>query len=215
MNMDELYLKSVLTTKIHVSINLIGKNLHEILKEKLTSQISNNCISEGYVSPQNINLISISAGTIESDNVVYVVVYECMICHPVEGMQFIANIKTITVAGIHAYIIDENGNIPITAFVSRDHNNINENFHSVKEDDLIIIKLIGIRYEIRDPTISVISTFMSIYEKRINENENENGNENGNGNEEEEENEDEGENEGKDEDEGENEDENDVMNIEV
>ena len=28
------------------------------------------------------------------------------------------HIKTITVAGIHAYIIDEDGNIPITAFVS-------------------------------------------------------------------------------------------------
>ena len=167
MNNDHLYLKSLLTTKVFIKITFIGKNLQDILKEKLSSKIANKCISEGYVSSNNIQIISSSAGTIRSDYIMYEVLFECMICHPVEGMEFIAKIKTITKAGIHARIIDKDGNIPITVFVSRDHNVQNDNFHNVKDEEFIIVKVIGIRYEINDSNICAIATFISSYQKEL------------------------------------------------
>ena len=164
--MNELYVKSLLTTKIFIKINLVGKNLQDTLKELLYAKVSNKCIAEGYVSPNNIKIITTSAGIISSDYIVYEVLYECMICHPVEGMQFIANVKSVTKAGIHARIHDNDDNIPIMAFVSRDHNNMDENFYEVKDQDVIVIKIIGIRYEVNDEKICAISLFISQYQNQ-------------------------------------------------
>ena len=164
--MNELYVKSLLTTKIFIPSNCIGKNIQDLIKEKLNEKIANKCISEGYVSPNNIKIISTSAGVLYPYTIVYEVLYECMICHPIEGMQFVANVKTITGAGIHARIIDDDGNIPITVFISRDHNNLNENFHNVCDQDFVVVKIIGIRYEINDATICALSTYVSMYDER-------------------------------------------------
>lgn len=156
-----VYIQSVLNIKIFVNITEIGKNIKQTLEDKLIRQISNKCIAEGYVSPKNIKIIQFSSGTLVRDCISYSVVYECNIAHPVEGMLIIAKTKTITKAGIHAQVIDTDGNIPITVFVARDHNLSNSLFHDVKENELITVKVIGIRYELNDPYICVIANIFS------------------------------------------------------
>lgn len=156
-----VYIQSVLNTKIYLDITEIGKNIKQTLEDKLIDQISNRCIPEGYVSPKNIKIIQFSSGTLVRNSISYCVVYECNIAHPVEGMLIVAKTKTITKAGIHAQVIDTDGNIPITVFVARDHNLANSLFHDVKENELITVKVIGIRYELNDPYICVIANMFS------------------------------------------------------
>lgn len=157
-----VYLKSLLKTKIYLDITEVGKNLKQTLESKLIQNISNKCIPEGYVSPKNIQIVQFSSGTITSNKVLYHVVYECNISHPVEGMLLNAKTKTITKAGIHAQVIDSDGNIPITVFVARDHNISNSMFHNVKENENITVKVIGIRYELNDPYICVIANIYNL-----------------------------------------------------
>lgn len=152
-----VYLKSLLKTRIYLDITEIGKNLKQTLERKLIQCISNKCIPEGYVSPKDIKIIQYSSGTITANQVMYHVAYECLIAHPVEGMLINAKTKTITKAGIHAQVIDSDGNIPITVFIARDHNFSNSMFHNVKDNDMITVKVIGIRYELNDPYICVIA----------------------------------------------------------
>jgi DNA-directed RNA polymerase subunit E'/Rpb7 len=159
-----VYIQSVLNTRIFLDITEIGKNIKQTLEDKLVSRIANRCIPEGYVSPNNIKIIQFSSGTIIRNSISYFVVFECNISHPVEGMLITAKTKTITKAGIHAQVIDTDGNIPITVFVARDHNISNTLFHSVKENDLITVKVIGIRYELNDPYICVIANMFSVNE---------------------------------------------------
>jgi DNA-directed RNA polymerase subunit E'/Rpb7 len=159
-----VYIQSVLNTRIFLDITEIGKNIKQTLEDKLISSISNRCIPEGYVSPKNIKVIQFSSGTIIRNSISYFVVYECNISHPVEGMLLTAKTKTITKAGIHAQVIDSDGNVPITVFVARDHNISNSLFHSVKEKDLITVKVIGIRYELNDPYVCVIANMFSLNE---------------------------------------------------
>jgi DNA-directed RNA polymerase subunit E'/Rpb7 len=159
-----VYIQSVLNTRIFLDITEIGKNIKQTLEDKLISKIANRCIPEGYVSPNNIKIIQFSSGTIIRNSISYFVVYECNISHPVEGMLITAKTKTITKAGIHAQVIDNEGNIPITVFVARDHNISNTLFHSVKENDLITVKVIGIRYELNDPYVCVIANMFSVNE---------------------------------------------------
>ena len=111
-------------------------------------------------------VVAYSSGTLVRNSIVYHVAYECNIAHPVEGMLISAKTKTITKAGIHAQVIDTDGNIPIIVFVARDHNMSNSIFHAVKEDQVITVKVIGIRYELNDPHVCVIANVFSVSEPK-------------------------------------------------
>ena len=152
-----VYIKSQLTRKIVLPITEIGKNVKQNLEKKLMSQIEGRCIPEGFIQPNSVRIISYSSGNILSDIIEFHVVYECMISHPVEGMLIEAECKTITKAGIHAQVIDEHGNMPITVFVARDHHPVDRKFNEVKEGDKITTKVIGVRFELNDPYICVIA----------------------------------------------------------
>mgnify|MGYP007000347125 len=56
---------------------------------------------------------------------------------------------------------------PLIIFIARDHHYKNpELFSSIKESDEIIVKIIGQRFELNDPAISVIAELID-FEKKI------------------------------------------------
>jgi len=152
-----VYIKSQLTRKIVLPITEIGRNVKQNLEKKLVSQTEGRCIPEGFIQPNSVKIISYSSGNVLSDLIEFHVVYECMISHPVEGMLIEAEAKTITKAGIHAQVVDEDGNMPITVFVAKDHHPVDRRFAEVKENNKITVKVIGVRFELNDPYISVIA----------------------------------------------------------
>ena len=152
-----VYIKSALEMKVVLSINEIGKNVKQNLERKIVSQIEGKCIADGFVQPGSVRIINYSSGNVLSDLIEFHAVYECMISHPVEGMLIEAKCKTITKAGIHAQVIDEDGNMPVTVFVARDHHQMDQAFNSVAEDAKITVRVIGTRYELNDPYICVIA----------------------------------------------------------
>jgi DNA-directed RNA polymerase subunit E'/Rpb7 len=159
-----VYLRSLLTTKITLHVTEIGKQLIENLHKKLILKVSGKCIEEGFCSSNNIKIIQHSAGSVFSENITYHVSYECNICFPTEGQTIIGKVKSSTKAGLHCQVVDLDGTIPITAFVARDHNFNNVIFHEAKENDIVILNVIGIRFELNDPFICVIANIVSIEE---------------------------------------------------
>ena len=86
--------------------------------------------------------------------------FECLICHPVENMKIKCIVKNVTRAGIRAVYYKEEEN-PIIMFIARENNLKNEEFNKVKENDIIITKVIGIRYKLNDEHISIIGELSS------------------------------------------------------
>lgn len=156
-----IYIKSTLTTKLSLHITEVGKNTKKNLEDTLKKRISNKCIIEGFVSPNSIKIVTYSSGSVNSDNIDFHIVYDCFVANPVEGMLIECVAKTITKAGIHAQVIDQDGNIPITVFVARDHHHIDSYFQSIKETHPITVKVIGSRYELYDPFICVIAELVN------------------------------------------------------
>lgn len=152
-----IYNKNILTRKIHMNINEIGANLHENLEKKLVSMLEEKCSSEGFIKKNSIRLITYSSGTIGHKNIEFNTSFECLICKPVEGM-IVSNcvVKNNTKAGIRAELKDETHS-PLIIFVSRDHNYKNETFSKLNENDIIRVKIIGIRYELNDTSICAIA----------------------------------------------------------
>jgi hypothetical protein len=91
------------------------------------------------------------------------VVFECLICNPVEGQIVECTTKSITKAGIHAEVMTDRKFIPMKIFVARDHNYANRMFGDVKEDETISVRIIGKRFELNDPYIVAIASLMDAW----------------------------------------------------
>lgn len=154
-----VYIRSVLNQKVSLLITEIGQNVRQILEQKLVQANENKCIREGFIKPGSVSIISYSSGLVNAEWIVFETVFECMICHPVEGMLIECVVKTITKAGIHAEVVDGKA-VPVVVFVAKDHHNMNKLFNTVVENQKILVKVIGSRFELNDPHVSVIAQLL-------------------------------------------------------
>jgi len=155
-----VYLKSLLERKVCLNITEIGKNVKSNLEKKLEYLMGGKCVNEGYIRPNSIKIMNYSSGNVNSNVIEFNVVIECMVCLPVEGMEVDCVCKTITKAGIHAQVIDDEKNIPITIFIARDHHYLVNKFSEIKEGEKILSRVIGIRYELDDDFICAIGKLL-------------------------------------------------------
>ena len=154
-----IYMKNVITRKIHLPFTSIGENIKENIEEFLSLQIEGKCIDEGYIRPNSIKIVSYSAGVVIGNNVIFDILFECLVCRPVEGMRFRAIVKNVTKAGIRAEINEIKS--PVVVFIARDHHYKSKEFAMLKEGDDINVRVIGIRYELNDEYISIIGELVA------------------------------------------------------
>ena len=149
-----LYSKALLNRKISISFNFLGKNIKENLEKIVKKESEGKCIKEGYIKKDSTNIISYSSGLLKENLIYFDVVFECLICNPVEGMNIKCKSKNITQAGIRAVSLDDPS--PVVIYISRDHHINNNYFNNVKEDEEINIRVIGQRFELNDKEISIV-----------------------------------------------------------
>tara|TARA_B110000003_G_C16453961_1_gene459059 strand:+ start:101 stop:694 length:594 start_codon:yes stop_codon:yes gene_type:complete len=157
-----IYMKNAIARKVHLPFNVIGENLKENIEKTLQTEIEGRCIDEGYIRPNSIVIVSYSAGVVSGNLVVFNVLFECLVCRPVEGMRFRAVVKNVTKAGIRAEINEAKS--PVVVFIARDHHYKSAQFSKLNEGDDINVRVIGIRYELNDEYISIIG---ELVEKKI------------------------------------------------
>ena len=151
-----VYIASVLTKKVILSINEIGTHLKQNLERTVSRNMEGRCIKEGFIKKGSVKIVRYSCGTVNGDKVEFQTVFECMISHPVEGMLVECNVKTITKAGVHAEVVDDDGTVPIVVFITRDHHFKDRQFANVQENMKLLVKVVGVRFELNDPHICVI-----------------------------------------------------------
>jgi DNA-directed RNA polymerase subunit E'/Rpb7 len=152
-----VYVTELLTMKVFLSITEIGQTLKNNLERWISKNTEGRCIPEGFIKPKSVKVLKYSSGNVNGDKVEFQTVFECMVCHPVEGMLIECNVKTVTKAGVHAEVNDESGVVPIVVFVARDHHFTNKKFADIKENDKITVRVVGVRFELNDPYICVIA----------------------------------------------------------
>jgi DNA-directed RNA polymerase subunit E'/Rpb7 len=156
----------MISMKIHLKMSEVGDSTKQNLERKIVQRTGGKCISEGYVRPNSVSLITYSSGVIKMNMIEFQVVFECLICNPVEGMIVECSTRTITKAGIHAEVVDDKGFLPMKIFVARDHNYNNRMFGTIKENMNIKVRIIGKRYELNDPYIVAIASLDDLSKDR-------------------------------------------------
>ena len=161
-----IYISSIITRTISLSIQFIGNNLKETLEKDIKFNIEGKCIVEGYVKPGSARIISYSSGTISGSYVDFETVVECLICNPVEGMLIDCIAKNITESsGIRAETNDEPS--PVVIYIARDHYYKENIFKNVKVNQAIKVRVIGQRFELNDSYISIIAEIVDIKKKKL------------------------------------------------
>jgi len=155
-----IYSRMLVTRNIMLPINMIGKNIKQTLETSISSNYEGKCVAEGFIKKNSSKIVTYSSGTVERGYYVsFVVVFECDVCFPVEGMLIPCIAKNITKAGIRgisAYEIPS----PIDVFLARDHHYMSNDFNEIKEGDNFNVRVIGQRFELNDKQISVIAEFV-------------------------------------------------------
>ena len=149
-----VYMNSLLSRKINVPFKKVGKNIKELLQNKIKRDIEGKCTIEGFIKPDSTRVLTYSSGVLFEDVIEFDVAFECLVCCPVEGMKIKCIIKNKTQAGIRAVINEDVS--PVVIYITRDHHYNNKYFSSVEEGDDITVKVIGQRYELNDEQVSVI-----------------------------------------------------------
>ena len=156
-----VYIRSILQMKIALSITEIGRNVTQNLENMIRMKTEGKCIAEGFIRPNSVRVLTYSSGLIKDDHVEFCTTYECMVCYPVKDMMVSCTVSEVTKAGIHAYVKDvDSDNVPITVFVARDHHSTSKYFNSIKENALIEARIIGVRFELNDPSITTIAAIV-------------------------------------------------------
>lgn len=150
-----IYIQSMLTRKITIPMAQIGGNIPTLLKEVL-EKLEGKCITEGYLKNNTIKIQNYSCGTIKGNMIEIQVVFECDLANPVSGQELKCIVESVTKAGLKCKL--DTSESPFIIFIARDHHYLNASFADIKEGDNITAKVIGQRFEINDPKISVIAT---------------------------------------------------------
>lgn len=156
---SDIYMKNVLNRSIQIPFESVGENIKENLLLHLQNTLEGKCSKEGYIKNDSINILVYSSGIVESSYIIFNVIFECLICKPVEGMNISCKVLNNTKAGIRAEY-SKGDKSPIVIFVARDHNYKNAEFSNIEINDSIIIKVLGIRFELNDVNISVLGEFV-------------------------------------------------------
>lgn len=155
LNTETLFSKSLTTTNIALDFNNVGKNIKKTLEDYLKYNFEGKCLDQGYIKPDSCQIVNYSCGTIfDGKKVLFNVVYECLACHPVEGMYIECIVKNITKAGLKC----ESKNYvpsPLLIHLAKEHNRKNKHFSKIKIGDTITARIISARFELNDIYVSV------------------------------------------------------------
>lgn len=151
-----IYNTILVTHRIPIPIIHIGDNIKQTLEKTVAFETEGKCIVEGYVKPQSCSVVSYSCGELSGSDAMFIVIVQCDVCCPVEGMHISCVAKNITEsAGIKAKTEDSPS--PVVIYLARDHHFKNTEFSKIKVGDKINVRVIGQRYELNDEYISVIA----------------------------------------------------------
>jgi hypothetical protein len=155
-----LYCASLLTKKVKIAYQLIGRNIKQLLEKLVARMVEGKCGVDGFVRPGSVRVLTYSSGILDGKFATFDVVYECLTCYPVEGMTFQCVAKNISTAGIRAVINEPVS--PVIVYIARDHHYDRHEFSRIKEEDEIRVRVIGSRFELNDKFVSVIAELQEL-----------------------------------------------------
>lgn len=151
---------SLLSRSISIPIVEIGGNIEQLLSEHISS-LEGKCIEEGYLKLGSTKLIRYSCGVLKGSSAIIQVIFQGKMVMPITGQSFICVVENNTRAGIKGRLNAKEN--PFVVFLAKDHHAHISNFSDIKENTKLKVNVLGQRFEINDPKISIIAVLEELY----------------------------------------------------
>lgn len=148
---DPVYQKKVLSDIIHLRPNQLNfPNISDIILQNLKDKVEGGSISDGYIKPESVEIISRNSGVMEnhdfSGSVTYTIKYKADICIPRIDQVVECIVDTHDDTNSVCYIGDEESS-PMEIYLFRDHYIGNADYVNLKKGDKILIKIMKSQIE--------------------------------------------------------------------
>ena len=151
-----LYIRNIITKNLSIPVKYVGANIKQVLEDILKKDFEGKCCIDGYVKKGSSKIITYSCGNIYGNIAIFTIVFEYLVCNPPNGMRISCIVNNITNAGIMANA--NNADVsPINVFIARDHHYNIPYFSQLANDDVVMVRVIGQRFELNDSAVFIIA----------------------------------------------------------
>ena len=151
-----LYIKNIITKKLSIPVKYVGINIKQVLEDILKKEFEGKCCIDGYVKKGSSKIITYSCGNIHGNVAIFTIVFEYLVCNQPNVMRISCIVKNITNAGIMG--VANNSDVsPVNIFIARDHHYNIPYFSQLKNEDIVMIRVIGQRFELNDSAVFIIA----------------------------------------------------------
>ena len=162
---SELYKTLLLEECIYIKPIELNKKIDDIILYKLKRKVEGRCLKYGYIIPNTVEIKTRSLGMINNasfdGSTTYKIKYTANVCNPVINQIIQCIVGNIDKSQVICYI-DTPEQSPIEIYLFK-HNHVgNVEYESLKEGDIINVKIGGSKWEYKDTQINSIAEFVSI-----------------------------------------------------
>jgi hypothetical protein len=148
-----LYASNLIVETVSVKYEHCGRDMEKYFLLYARDQLEGRCIKEGYVRPETTKVVTYTSGGVHGTIVEFRVLFMVQVCHPYEGMRLTCTVESVSKIGIRAVV--RKGQTPIVVYLTRE---LNPSIYmeDYEIDQGIEVSVLGHRFEMRDPFISVL-----------------------------------------------------------
>ncbi len=141
-----IYEERMLSTSIHLEPKYLNNvNLNDIIQQTLKQKVEGRCISDGYIKPDSVKILSRNLGCMEnhdfSGSITYTLKYKADICCPKEGQIIECIVDTHDETNSVCYVGDAETS-PVEIYLFREHYLGNAEYAALKKGKKIMVKVL-------------------------------------------------------------------------
>lgn len=140
-----------------------GKTIDELVNDRLRAKVEGRCISDGYVRPESVNIVSRSLGALENAdfeaNISFTVYYNCQVCNPKQGQILDCTIDIADDTNIVCYVGDEETS-PVEIYLFKENHVGDAVFSALRSGDQIRVAIIETVVEFGKPKVLATAQFL-------------------------------------------------------
>ena len=151
---SNIYIEKYIKKDLSLDFNKLGKNIDEIVLQKLKDDFENKCNENGFIKKDSIELIQRMNGIvnqyIDLSIINFSVIFKCLICNPSPGLI----IKCKVIESIKPGLICEL--FPLSIIVPNQLHSNKKIFNSINIGDSIEVKIMNSKFKKNEQEIQIV-----------------------------------------------------------
>ena len=151
---SNIYIEKYIKKDLSLDFNKLGKNIDEIVLQKLKDDFENKCNENGFIKKDSIELVQRMNGIvnqyIDLSIINFSVIFKCLICNPSPGLIIKCNVVESIKPGLICELF------PLSIIVPNQLHSNKKIFNSINIGDSIEVKIMNSKFKKNEQEIQIV-----------------------------------------------------------